>query len=49
MLRQSHWKTKIEGLTKRQFVLVSVHSVLEFAHVENERRVLMFLKAFLCL
>ena len=25
MLRQSHWKTQIEGLTKRQFVQVSVH------------------------
>ena len=25
MLRQSHWKTQIERLTKRQFVLFSVH------------------------
>ncbi len=25
MLRQSHWKTQIEGLTKWQFVQVSVH------------------------
>ena len=25
MLCQSHWKTQIEGLTKRQFVQVSVH------------------------
>jgi hypothetical protein len=26
MLCQSHWKTQIKGLTKQQFVLVSVHS-----------------------
>ncbi len=25
MLRQSHWKTQIEGLTERQFVPFSVH------------------------
>ena len=32
MLRQSHWKTQIEGLMKRQFVMVSVHSARVCTH-----------------
>jgi hypothetical protein len=49
MLRQSHWKTQIEGLTKQRFVQVSVHRARVCKRSKTRDKCRIFLHFFSCL